>query len=153
MFILEFGDVAADAELNFSTQGTGPSHPTPALLVELCRWEIRISTGEFAANSDSTQVAIADALSQLEGRTASSLVVESVSALTTLVFEDGATLKARPEDSGTYGPDPQEMWTLYKPDGSCLTVRDDATFTDQPCALPTADGDWTTIPPAGITAD
>ncbi len=116
-------------------------------MVEYCSW--RLGQGDvLLADSDSPHERIDAALRVLEGQALTAFAVDRSTGAVAFKFDLGAELCARPAAAGTYGDKPADQWTLFRPDGRCLVVRDDLQYAIQ--CVDAADDDviWTSLLPS-----
>jgi hypothetical protein len=139
MFLVEFGDPHLHVSEPRMMPSRTPGLPSQVarrrvavkgswtLLVEYCDWRLTLH-GVLLADSDSAHEQIDQALRLLAGQALTALDVDRVTGEASFVFDLGAELRAWPAPSGTYGDEPSVQWTLFRPDGDCLVLRDDLRY-------------------------
>jgi hypothetical protein len=99
------------------------------LWIQSARWAITLADGHHVNWSSSAKKrGIAFAL--LEGEKVVRVVIEPETGLTTFFFDLGGALKA--ERFRRVADD--TLWTLYKPNGYCFSVRSDGQYCHAPCS-------------------
>jgi hypothetical protein len=111
------------------------------LWVQIASWTVTLADGRTATpNTSAKRRGIAFA--NLEGEKVIGVAIEAETGRTTFSFDLGGSLEVRRFPAA----EDDVLWTLYKPNGYCFSVRSDGYYAHSPGSRPDNQEKWHPLP-------
>ena len=110
------------------------------LWVQEAHWAVTLADGRRVTRNSSSK-GRGVAFAHLEGEKVTAVAVDPRDGATRFLFDLGGSLTVRRFRNTA----DDTLWTFYKPNGYCLSVRSDGRYSNHPCSHPVADSVWMSL--------